>query len=328
MTLTALEVAALSKRLSCWEYAEYFFAALVAVACAGEYIAEFTNWLTRGIRESARRQEAKDKWLKRSTLLLVVALAFELVCLVRTNSLSGQLIGSLSDKAENADQKAQSAIDKYGIAETKADALTERLKTASHLLDTLDQRVLVLGPRWQLLEDHKAEFIGAMKSFAGHKITLVSCGMTGGESLEADRLRDDLDNFLGEFDEGKKDGAGWLVERVDAKWGECLAAWRNYGTLTRGDGGLALVMSDTADLAAKRPAMDSANALVGTLTKLGITTRITSSGRVDNAAIVAEPNSFWKRVEDDPKAVFLLVGPNPQFTLTNAEKRLNGKAGE
>lgn len=106
MTLTASDVSSLARRLSDWEYAEYVACAFVAVACAGEYIADFTNWLTAGDERRKRRLA------KRSTLLLIVSLAAELLCLVQTNSISGQLVGSLSDKATNADTKAQSALNK------------------------------------------------------------------------------------------------------------------------------------------------------------------------------------------------------------------------
>ena len=121
MTLTASEVASLSALLTWWERAEYLFAGLVAVACAGEYIADFTNWFTNGIEE-------RKKWLaKTSTLLLIASLVLELVCLGRTNSLSGRLIGSLSDKAEAANAKSQSAIEKSSLAENKVSAAVLRL---------------------------------------------------------------------------------------------------------------------------------------------------------------------------------------------------------
>jgi hypothetical protein len=124
MTPTSSDVASLSKALTCWEVAEYTFATLVAIACAGEYVADFTNWFTGGIKE------AKEKLAKGATLLLIAALAFELVCLVKTNSLSGQLIGSLSEKAENADKKAQSAIEKSAASETKAAGASRKANEA------------------------------------------------------------------------------------------------------------------------------------------------------------------------------------------------------
>src|SRR5581483_467543 len=85
MILTPLEIDSISKSLDWWERAEYIFALLVTVACAGEYIADFTNWLTAGL------EERKRKLAKRSTLLLISALALELLCLVRTNQLSGRI---------------------------------------------------------------------------------------------------------------------------------------------------------------------------------------------------------------------------------------------
>jgi len=124
MTLTALDVGSLSTSLSRWEVGEYICAGLVTIACAGEYVAEFKNWFTDGIKER------KDRLAKRSTLLLIVALSLELICLVRTNTISGILIGSLSDKAEKADTEAQSAIGKSSLAEDKANGANANSSTA------------------------------------------------------------------------------------------------------------------------------------------------------------------------------------------------------
>jgi hypothetical protein len=73
--------------LSGWEVGQYICAAFVIVACAGKYIADFTNWFTCGVKDS------KGRLAKGSTLLLIVALSLELICIVRTNILSGMLIG-------------------------------------------------------------------------------------------------------------------------------------------------------------------------------------------------------------------------------------------
>ncbi len=94
MTLTPSDVASLSRSLVCWEVAEYVCAALVTIGCAGEYAAEFTNWFTGGITER------KERLAKRSTLLLISALSLELICLVRTNNLSGREIALLNGVAE------------------------------------------------------------------------------------------------------------------------------------------------------------------------------------------------------------------------------------
>ena len=232
------------------------------------------------------------------------------------------LLADTTKKAGNAATSAETARREADAAKADAKEITGRLNAAI-------QRLELLGPRWQLLEDHKTEFIEALKPRAPQHVTLVSCGMTvGGESLEANRLRDDLGNFLGNFDEGKKDGAGWDVDWKDATWGECLYATEDFGTLTRGDGGIVLVLSTTQDLAAKHEAMASANKLKDTLNKLGITTRTDTSTRASTAGTVSEVGSFWKLIDDDPKRVFLLIGPNPMFRLSKAERRLNANAGE
>lgn len=92
MTLTPLDIASLAKNLSRWELGEYICAGLVTVACLGEFVGEFTNWFTHGVEKS------KDHLRKISTLVLVCALALELVCIVQTNILSGRLVGYLQEE--------------------------------------------------------------------------------------------------------------------------------------------------------------------------------------------------------------------------------------
>jgi hypothetical protein len=126
MTFTASDVGSLTRSLSRWEFAEYVFAGLVTLACAGEYIANFTDWLTGGIEDKKKRLE------KGSTLLLVAALTFELVCLVKTNQISGRVIGSLDEKAKEASTKSEEAINKSASALSKAGQAEQSADTASN----------------------------------------------------------------------------------------------------------------------------------------------------------------------------------------------------
>lgn len=114
MAFMVSDVSSLSKALSRWELAEYISCGLVAIACAGEYVADFTNWLTGGIKES------KERLAKASTLLLISALALELLCLVRTNTLSSALIGSLDQVAGEADARAKTALGNSTTALTQS----------------------------------------------------------------------------------------------------------------------------------------------------------------------------------------------------------------
>ena len=57
--------------------------------------------------------------------------ALELMCLVKTNSISGMLIGSLSEKAGGAETKARTASDKSSLAETRADAAIASASSAA-----------------------------------------------------------------------------------------------------------------------------------------------------------------------------------------------------
>src|SRR5690242_9577840 len=88
--------------LSRWEIGEYVSEGLVIIGCAGELAADL------GRRCIARkRREHLERW---STILLVAALIASLVCLERTNVLSGNIIGSLGDKAKDANDNADRAV--------------------------------------------------------------------------------------------------------------------------------------------------------------------------------------------------------------------------
>jgi hypothetical protein len=82
MTLSPIDIESLKTALSWWEKGEYFFAGLVVIACFGEYVGEFKNWLTA---------ERKEQLRKTSTIVLIAALSLELVCLIGTNIVSGRI---------------------------------------------------------------------------------------------------------------------------------------------------------------------------------------------------------------------------------------------
>ena len=117
MMLTTSDVESTAKLLGRWEVAEYIFSGFVAIACFGEYVGEFPDWFTK---------ECKHRISKVSTWVLIAALALELVCVVKTNSLYGMLVGSLADKAAAADSKAQSALNNSSAAQPTVDAVGKR----------------------------------------------------------------------------------------------------------------------------------------------------------------------------------------------------------
>ena len=102
MILTASDVSSVSSSLTRWEWAEYIAEAFVVLGCLGELVADVGK---KRLGES--RSERLERW---STIVLIVALVVSLTALVRTNELSGFVIGSLGDRADRADGKAQTAL--------------------------------------------------------------------------------------------------------------------------------------------------------------------------------------------------------------------------
>src|SRR5205085_10039529 len=91
-----IDLNALMSSLSRWEIAGYVSVSAVAVGVIGEFIHDFVPSLKR-------RFKWWDTWGgKVSGLVLIAALAAELVTQVKANSTSGQIIAFVSDRSANA----------------------------------------------------------------------------------------------------------------------------------------------------------------------------------------------------------------------------------
>ena len=133
MPLTASDVASLTAALSRWEWGEYVCAGLVALGRLGEFVSEFTRWL-KDWDEKKRHGLAKL-----STLLLVVSLVCELVCLIKTNQISARLTGSLSQVAEEGREKAAKALKDSTGAIARSAAADNNAIAASKLASAAEQ---------------------------------------------------------------------------------------------------------------------------------------------------------------------------------------------
>jgi hypothetical protein len=343
MTLTSPDVASLSESLSRWEIREYICAAFVAVACAGEYIAEFKTWFTDGVKER------KERLAKRSTLLLIVSLSLELICLVRTNTLSGMLIGSLSEKVEEADRKAKTALgnsqsaiyesgeamssahdasmvadkaqDKASTAAAGAEAVTLRMENASRKLGELEQDTLSLGPRWRLLNKGETTFVESLKPFAGQRVTVVICGQGDGERSQLEQM---LLNFFPK--------AGWN-NPVYMRWEGCplyLTGGNDlYFVASAPSEDGRWVESYPCRMTSDRVGIEgAAKALCDTLNKLNISTRAFKENTVPDAKMKARafwaegtPGSPGEMAFGDPTMIFLVVGLNQPIFADEQKRR-------
>jgi hypothetical protein len=305
MILTSSDASLLHR----WEVAEYISEGFVILACAGELIADLATCVPR------RQRKRIERW---STILLVAALAASLKCLIRTNELSGSVIGSLGAKAGEADNKANKAIRDSGTALSKAgeakqkvvdvgqqaDALTLRMGGASRKLGELEQDIRAQGPRWRLLEDNKTGFITALKPFAGQPITVVTCDLwISSANPEPLRVEQDLVRFLGQ------DGAGWSAGY--RSWDRCLIT---------SAGGIDIRINRTASIGVQH----AAEALRDTLRNIKISANLygTSTRPIEVFFGVGSPEDLARK---DPTGIFLSVGPNPTYDLTGVWDKAKAK---
>jgi hypothetical protein len=212
MSLTASEVGSLTRTIEKWELAEYICAGLVTLACFGEYVADFTKWWMRGglWKFLGLMEKRKDALGKLSTLVLISALALELICLVKTNQLSGLVVGSLSERSEEAFNKASNALEDANRATAaastaltvgrearqeagsfKADIETAKKQSAeaeSHLAEAVamakseetELRKLEsqVEPRTLIVEQQRS-ITATLRRFSGRKVTVATYGLDG-----------------------------------------------------------------------------------------------------------------------------------------------------
>jgi hypothetical protein len=154
-----------------WELAEYVSEGFVILGCAGEFVADLATCIPR------RNRRHLERW---STILLVVALSIGLKCLVRTNELSGSVIGSLGDKAEKADRKANTAIadsstaltksgqalDKSGRATEAAGMAQDRAGTVAKQTAELNRGLLAAKTQLETVDAKRAELEKSLVNLA------------------------------------------------------------------------------------------------------------------------------------------------------------------
>jgi hypothetical protein len=127
MILTASDVSSLSTMLDRWEWVEYVAEGFVVLGCVGELVADAGEKCL-----GERRSKHLERW---STVVLIVALLVSLTALWRTNELTGYVIGSLGDKAGEADAKAQTALKDSANASAEAAWAKSTAETASTTAD-------------------------------------------------------------------------------------------------------------------------------------------------------------------------------------------------
>lgn len=151
MIFTASDVSSVSHSLHCWEWAEYISEGFVILACAGELVADLgETWLG---------EKRKKHLERRSTILLVAALSVSLICLVRTNELSGNVIGSLGNKAEEADRKAKKAIEDSTTALTKSGQALDKSSAANDAAGTAQKKVGAVAKQLTEAQKETAQFL-------------------------------------------------------------------------------------------------------------------------------------------------------------------------
>lgn len=249
-------------------------------------------------------------------ILVVVGIAGEVVFEGRAFILEDRqeeqnwkIVGSLSDKAEAADAKAQSAIDNSYLADIRADALNLRLDAASSQLGQLEKKLAAQGPRDKLLIKAAPELASKLAPFAGQRVSLFVCGDHSSADQETFDTWAAIANILDKGTVSGITGANWKLVPTNLNFVTvgCGAA------KDLGQGVMAFVSK-----AASRRTMEAANALGH-----GIANALPPSSNKMPSLIdptfskllvdrgLQDKNLPWISVGLDPDLITVLIGAHP-----------------
>lgn len=303
MMFTASDVSSLVG----WERGEYISEAFVIVACTGELVADLgRKCLTRAHRDRVGRL---------STILLVAALSASLICLVRTNELSGNVIGSLGDKAEGAEKKANAALTDSRSAQQEADAvskqadaLTLRMEGASRNLSQLEKGIAAQGPRSKLLTKAAPELVKQLEPFAGQRVRLFVCGQMGVAEQETIDVWGAIANILGTDMVLGITGAKWNILPPNLDFARNCGAAKGLGQ------GVMVFVSKRASRSTMEAANLLGNGLASTLppspNKMpGLVDPDFAKSTVDRG--FQDKNAPWVLPGFDPDLITILIGEHP-----------------
>jgi hypothetical protein len=140
----------LRSSLRFWEWVEYCATGVVILGCVGEYLAEFKHF--------PRDSEKRHWFAKRSLLLLIAGLSIELLALVRTSQLTGEIVAGLNVQAEQAMERASKADE--SAARLEQENLKLRVQLAPRRLSSAQKEKLR-----DLLKDHPVRIAVAFIPF-------------------------------------------------------------------------------------------------------------------------------------------------------------------
>ncbi len=168
-----IDLNSLMSSVSRWEIAGYISVAAVSIGVIGEFIHDF-------VPSFKRRSPWWNAWGgKTSGLILIAALAAELITQVKANSMSGQIIAFLSDRtATTLDRAATLGVTVDTLSQLvarkteEADKAIASLNAATAKADETISAIQKQQAQRRLREPERSALISALTPYAGQKIQM------------------------------------------------------------------------------------------------------------------------------------------------------------
>ncbi len=265
---------------------------------------------TGELRQSTELHADEPRWVKRllriGLIIVVIGVVAEWRCGAKLEDTHNAIhqhdlekIAAADEKAGDAATSAKTAHDEADAVKLEADGIQKRLDAASQQLGIVEHTVRLQGPRWELLDDHRDEFVKILQPFAGQKAFILLCGRKETIPEEQARLVQYAVSFL---NTAPPSGAGWKA--YVKSWNSCPAVGPTEG------GGNEIVISTSASVAVKA----AAKALNDELNKIEIRTTTDAVDPNTPTAVL----HYWFGADSagelalkNPDSICLAIGPNP-----------------
>jgi len=136
----SFDISALTTKESFWDLVSVWLSIAVAVGVSLEAVTEFdtlAGWLRL---DTLERFELRHKIAKAGLLLLIAALAFEVVAAIRTHDINEQIIAGLNGEIKDTQQREQNLIDETKALRVDNDKLQGAFSKQEGTLKSLGER--------------------------------------------------------------------------------------------------------------------------------------------------------------------------------------------
>lgn len=194
-------MSSLTRAETFWDVVSVWLSIAVAIGVAMEAVTEFDKLASLLRLETQARYKLRHDIAKAGLLILILALAFEVVAAIRTHAINAQIIFDLNSQITATQKREQTLIDQTTVLQAKNDELQHAVSKQEGTLNSLAQRTDSFDKRATALSARIATTIARLNTEengleAAHQEALASSSKAASAAAIATKAAGDMNTTL------------------------------------------------------------------------------------------------------------------------------------